>query len=367
MKKDTVWLVVAILLLLAVVGGLVWIFGGFGGGEEDTEIPDTTDQEITDTQDEAEVEDEVVVPPVEEEESVEEVTDGNPNTTEETEIDDGDAEVDSSVTYSNSSQSVGEETEELFTLSDIKVNKGSEVLEIEFVLTGDGITEDSSIPVSAVNKSSLNAMEIVLSNVENDGTGMGFDESISVNKDGITRLTKVVSGAQNTLKYNLGFTDALDYYLYEPEISGSNLVVKFSIKYPGGEISTDEFGTTEFTSEDITVESNTAENGVRISGYTYSVSGGVLRYILKTSTNTGSPIPSFEGSLNEGVLTVTFPSLNADIIYSATGGEVSLPGGVVLNISRSGEQSTYEFVGVGTEYRIYGETSPNQVIVEVKI
>jgi hypothetical protein len=364
MKKDTVWLVVAILLLLGVVGGLVWIFGGFGGGD-DMEVPDTQ-QEISDTenQDETDEEDTVVEPTEEDEE---EETDGNPNTAEETEVDDGDAQIDTSATYSNSAQSVGEETEELFTLSDIEVNKGSEVLEIEFVLTGDELTEDSTLVTSVVNKGSLGAMEIVLSSIESDGTGMGFDESIAINKDGITRLTKVVSGVQNILKYNLGFTDSLDYYLYEPELSGSNLIVKLSIKYPGGEISTEEFGTTEFTSEDITVESNTAENGVRISGYTYSVSGGVLRYILKTSTNTGSPIPSFEGSLDEGVLTVTFPSLNADITYSATGGEVSLPSGVTLNISRSSEQSVYEFVGVGTEYRIYGETSPNQVIIEVKI
>lgn len=363
MKKDTVWLVVAILLLLGVVGGLVWIFGGFGG-QDDTAVPDSN-QETSDTanQEGTEDEDEVIIPTEEEEEE----TDGNPNTSDETEVEDGDAEVDSSVTYSNSAQSVGEETEELFTLSDIEINKGGEVLEIDFVLTGNELTEDSTLVASVVNKSSLGTMEIVLSSIESDGTGMGFDESISVNKEGISKLTKVVSGVQNILKYNLGFADALDYYLYEPEVSGSNLIVKLSIKYPGGEISTENLGTTEFTSEDISVESNTADNGVRISGYTYSVSGGVLRYILKTTTNTGSPIPSFEGSLNEGILTVTFPSLNADITYSATGGEVSLPSGVNLNISRSGNQSVYEFVGVGTEYRIYGETSPNQVIIEVKI
>jgi hypothetical protein len=240
-------------------------------------------------------------------------------------------------------------------------------MELQFTFSSNEMTDDSSIPVIASNKSNLGAMEIVVSNVDSDDTGMDFDGSININREGISRLTKVVSGEENTVKYNLGFTDALEYYLYDPEVIGNNLVVKFSIKYPGGEISIEDFGTMEFTSEDVTVESSTADDGVRIVGYTYSVSGGVLRYVLKTSTNSGSPVPSFEGSLEDGVLTVNFPSLNADITYSSSGGEVSLPGGVTLDITRSSNQSTYEFIGVGEEYKLYGVTSPNQVIVEVKL
>jgi hypothetical protein len=358
MKKDTVWLIVAIVLLLGVVGGLVWIFGGFSG-VDDAEVPDTTNsEETTDFEDETEniVEEENGNPNIIEEEGEEEVIE---------EL--GDAEEDSSVTYTTSSQSVGEDTEELFTLDDVSVVKGESVVEIEFTFSGDGISEESSLPVSAVNKSSLGTMEIVVKNVESDGTGMNFNDSKVINNEGLTKFTKVVSGEANTLKYNLGFVDAPEFYLYEPELEGNLLVVKMSIKYPGGEVSTDEFGTTEFTSEDITAESSTADNGVRISGYTYSASGGVLRYVFKTSTNTGSPIPSFEGTLGEGVLTVTFPSISGDIIYTSSGGTVALPGGVTLDITRAGNKSVYEFVGVGTEYRIFGETSPNQVIVEVKL
>jgi hypothetical protein len=302
----------------------------------------------------------------EEEEVPEQEETGDPNEVEQEDEELGDVEIDSGVDYSTSNQSVGEDTDELFTLDDLKVTKGENVMEVQFTFAGE-LSEESSIPVTAVNKSSLGTMEIVVNNVESDGTGMTFDESISVNREGITRLTKIVSGEENTVKYYLGFADAPEFYLYEPEVDGSSLIVKLSIKYPGGEISTEDFGTTEFTSEDVTVESSTSDQGVRISGYSYSVSGDVLRYVLKTSTNTGSPIPSFEGSIAEGVLTVSFPSLSADITYSATEGSVSLPSGVALNISRSGNQSVYDFVGVGDEYRLYGETSPNQVIVEVQL
>jgi hypothetical protein len=359
MKKDTVWLIVAIVLLLGVVGGLVWIFGGFSGS--DSEVPETGDSnnQVTESQN------------GEEETNVEDNTEGdsNPNTAEEENTNEelGDAEVDSSVSYSTSSQSVGEDTEELYTLDDVKVNKGEDVVEITYSFTGDSITEDSSIPVSASNKSSLGTMDIIINNVKTDSSGMSYNDSVSINKDGLTKLTKVVSGEGNTLKYGLGFADAPEFYLYEPEISDNSLIVKLSVKYPGGDISTDEFGTTEFTAEDVTVESSTSDNGVRISGYSYSTSGGVLRYVFKTSSNTGSPVPSFNGSIEDGVLTVTFPSLSADIIYSSTGGTVSLPSGVTLNISRSGGESLYEFVGIGDQYKLYGETSPNQVIVEVKL
>jgi hypothetical protein len=165
----------------------------------------------------------------------------------------------------------------------------------------------------------------------------------------------------------LGFVDAPDFYLYDPEVKDGELVVKFSVKYPGGEVPTDDYGSSEFTTEDILVESSTAENGVRISGYSYSVTGGVLRYIFKTSSNTGSPIPSFKGSITDGTLTVIFPSLSADVIYSSSEGEISLPGGIILNISRSGNESVYEFMGVGEQYKLYGVTSPNQVVLEVQL
>jgi hypothetical protein len=356
MKKDTVWLVVAVVLLIGVVGGLVWIFGGFSG--DGPEVPEVTDDQANEAEMDQEEQEEA---PQEEEDT------GDPNDTTEEDEELGDVEIDSGVDYSTSNQSVGEDTEELFTLDDIEVTKGEEAMEIQFTFSDDEITEESSVPVTASNKSSLGAMEILISNVESDGTGMAYDESVSVNREGISRLTKVVSGIENTVKYSLGFADAPEYYLYEPEVIGNSLIVKLSIKYPGGELSTEDIGTMEFTSEDVTVESSTADEGVRISGYSYSVSGGVLRYVLKTSTNTGGPIPSFEGSISEGILTVVFPSLNADVTYSATEGNVSLPGGVTLNISRSGSQSTYEFVGVGEEYKLYGVTSPNQVIVEVQL
>lgn len=355
MKKDTVWLIVAIVLLVGVIGGLVWLFGGFSG-MNDAEVPETENQEQVQDTEEQQTE------PTEEQEQ----KNGDPNVVEENE-ELGDAQVDSSVEYSTSSQSVGRDTEEVFSLNELSVVKGESVVEIKYVFSGSDITEESSLPVSVVNKSSLGAMEIVIDNVESDGTGMGFDESKSINKDGLTKLTKVVSGQADTLKYNLGFTNAPEYYLYEPEVSGQTVVVKLSVKYPGGEISTEEFGTTEFTTEDISVESSTADEGVRISGYSYSVTGGVLRYVFKTSTNTGSPIPSFEASIGDGILTITFPSLNADVIYSASGDTVSLPGGVILNISRSGNQSVYEFVGIGDQYKLYGEISPNQVVAEIEL
>jgi len=356
MKKDTVWLVVAIVLLLGVIGGLIWIFGGFGGGDtgvvEDGEQDQATEAELT--QEES---------PIEEQKE-----ESNPNIPDEEQEESlGDAEVDSAVTYSTSAQSVGEDTEELFTLSSVDVTKGEEVVEVEYVFKGDELTEDSSIPVSATNKSSLGMMEIVISNVKSDNTGMSYDESIEINREGLTRLTEVVSGESNTLKYTLGFVDAPEFYLYDPKVGDGELVVRFSIKYPGGEIPTDDYGSSEFTTEDISVESSTAENGVRISGYSYSATGGVLRYIFKTSSNTGSPIPSFKGSITDGTLTVTFPSLSADVIYSSSEGEISLPGGIILNISRLGNESVYEFMGVGEQYKLYGVTSPNQVVLEVQL
>ncbi|MDD2270276.1 MAG: hypothetical protein PHG60_01700 [Candidatus Dojkabacteria bacterium] len=351
MKKDTVWLIVAIVLLVGIVGGLVWIFGGFSG--DGGEVPEDSQQEQV-------VEPEEIPEEVEKEES-------DPNISEKEDAKLDDVSVDSAVAYSANSQKVGEDTKELFTLKNLEVKKGDEVMEVEFTFTTDNITEKSSVPVSVVNKSNLGAMEIIVGSVSSDKTSMSYNESIKINREGITTFSKVVSGVSNTVKYNLGFTEAPKYYLYEPKLVSNSLVVKLSIKYPGGVTSPESTAMTEFTSEDVSVTGSTADNGVRIVGYTYSTSGGVIRYILKTSSNSGSPIPSYEGKLKEGTLTITFPSLSSDITYSSTEGKVSLPGGVVLNITRAGNQSVYEFVGVGAGYKISGVTSPNQVIIEVKL
>ena len=347
MKKDTIWLVVAIVLLLGVIGGLVWLFGG--SIDQSSDVTDTSGDVVTQ----------------ESEEEEEDTTESNPNTVEVSDEVLDDIERDLDVTYSTSEQSVGEDNEDLYTLSNIDVKKGEEVVEISYTFTGM-VEEGSSLPVVVTNKSSLGVMEILFSNIEKDNSGLSFGESVDVYREGITKLSRVVSGVADTTKYALGFTDAPSFYLYEPVVDGSDLVVKLSVRYPGGDTQPSNLGMSDFTSEDVSIESSTADEGVRISGFSYSVSGGVLTYILKTSTNTGSPVPSSEGSLDEGILTVTFPSLNADIAYSSSN-TVSLPGGITLNISRSGEQSTYEFIGVGDEFKLYGETSPNQVVIEVKL
>jgi len=345
MKKDTVWLVVAIFLLVGVVGGLIWIFSGSPDLEEDiSEQSTTTAEEVSDEEEDSGGEEDSS-----EGESVfDEVGD------------------DSAISYSSESQKVGAVTDTMYILEEVTVKKGSEFVEINFVLNSEDETDDG-FEVTASNSSKLGVLDIRVKGVSEYSADLSYGSKIDVNHEGISGFSKIIESVENEERFYLGCNEAVEFFIADfITASDGSIVAKIYVKYPGGEISEEESGTKEFTSEDLSFEGNDVDGGARIIDYDYIYSSGSLKFGIQVSTSSDIVTPSFESNLTGGVLEVVFPSLVSDSVYG-WGSTIELPRGVVLEISRAGNVSTYTFSGVGSTYRVFGESSPNQVIIDMSL
>ena len=335
MKKDTVWLIIAVILLVGVIGGLIWIFTG--SRDVDTDLGNGEDIVVDDTTEDSE---------------------------ETEEVDFEEVDVDSSVPYSSSAQTVGSVTDSRYELEDISVKKGTGVVEISFFLKPESESNDG-FQVVAQNNSGLGVLDIRLKGVETYSADLSYGERIAVDYEGVSGLSKVIEGVEDEERFYLGISSTVEFYVFDFEdTADGRTLVKISVKYPGGEIVSSEAGTTEFTSEDLSFDGNDTEGEAKIVDYDYIYSAGSLKFNLQVTTGSSIVIPSFSSTLDSGVLVVTFPSLATDKVFSWDS-TLELPMGVTLVISRSGSVSTYTFTGVGSTYRIFGETNPNQLVIDM--
>jgi hypothetical protein len=332
-------LIVAVILLLGVVGGLIWIFTS--GNDVDPEIS---------------VGDESVV----------EQEGDTDDTLESEEIEFEDVEVDSSVTYSKTSKTVGSVTDTKYDLEDINIKKGNEVLDIELVLRSVDQT-DGDFQLVVGNNSVLGVLDIKVSGVSEYSADLSYEESIDINYEGISTFTKVIESVDEQERFYLGCSGEVDFYVYDYQSnSDGSITAKITVKYPGGEIVSLDSGSKDFTSEDISFDGNDVDGGAKVIDYDYIYSNGSLKFNLQVSSTSDIVIPSFESSLDSGTLVVTFPSLSSDSVFTWDT-TLELPRGVNLAISRTGSVSTYTFTGVGSTYRVFGESNPNQVVIDMSI
>jgi hypothetical protein len=333
MKKDTVLLFIAVVLLLAMIGGLLWIFViGSGSSKDDGDVTPTDSSPTVENGDEEEEVDMVVE----------------------------DIDLDENMTFTKGVQSVGSESDTDYILSDISVKKGEEVLELVFSLDSDDDTNGKFL-VRAENKVGLNVLEINLDGIVSSNIDIGFNESININRKGISKLTRIVNSVSGLEKFYLGVADEVEFFISEPKSSADGtMVFSIFVKYPSSTFTELDMVNNSFSTEDFSYEGST---DARITNYKFAWASGVLRFSLEVDS---TELPSVEANIDGNNLIVTFPSLKGDSV-SGWSNTVSLPRGVTLNISRDGSESVYEFVGGGKEFRINGENGPNQVVIEIKI
>lgn len=328
MKRDTFWLIVAIIMLLGVVGGLVWIFSG----------SQDIDPEISD--------DSVVV-------------DDSDQDQENIVVEFEDVEDDSGIEYSVRDQSTGEVVGESSVLKSVDIKKDEDIVEISFQIDSE---ESDSVKISVSNDTALGVLDIRIDGVSAYEGSLDYGDSLDINYNGITSLRKVIEGVDLQERFALGCSSEVEFSLLDI----SDGLVRVLVKYPGGEISDEEVGSTEFTTDDLSYEGNDKNGGAKIIDYDYIYNNGSLKFNLQVSSDSGITIPSFESSLSDGVLTVTFPSLYSDSVYKWDD-TLELPRGVNLIISRDGDSSVYEFTGGFTQYRVFGESNPNQVVIDMDL
>ena len=322
MKK--ILFILVILLLLG--AGAYFIFKK--PKVEDTNLPDTTVEEENDTE-------------IEEEEVVTETEDFTG--------------------FSTKDQTIGVATEDLFTIESITDESKTGYHRFSFNLSTTG-TDDPY--VTAKYNSSTGVIRVELNSIETDKSGIGFQKERAINKEGVIRLYHAVTSVEDKVIYDIGLAKSTVFKLYKQSGDG-RLVVILDVKYPGEVTSEIDLGSTEFstTSQDISGIANAT-----VKSYSYSSSGGILKFAWSVTADGENPIPSVTAEyLDNETLSVKFTSLTLDRVVNAAG-SLSLPAGITIDSSKEGSASIYNFiVGSKKVYKLSATTSPNQVILEIDL
>lgn len=263
--------------------------------------------------------------------------------------------------FSDDDQVIGVATEDLFNIASITDESKTGYHRFSFNLTTTG-TDDPY--VTAKYNSSTGVIRVELYSIDEDDSGIGFQKERAINKEGIIRLYHAVTSVENKVIYDIGLAKSTIFKLYK-ESGDGQLKVILDVKYPGEVTSTVDLGSTEFSTDlqDISGIANAT-----IKSYSYSSSGGILKFVWSVTADGENPIPSTTGEyLDNETLSIKFTSLTLDRVLNAAG-SLALPAGITIDSSKEGSASIYNFiVGSKKEYKLSATTSPNQVILEIDL
>lgn len=268
--------------------------------------------------------------------------------------------------FSTGRQSVGEDgnTNE-YTLLGITDTSYTGFHRFVFEMSGkDGVTQQPNI--IADYRASLGSIRVDLNGTTTDNSGIGYQKSRDVNKDGVIRLYHNVSSDQTEELYDIGVVSSTPFYLYVSETSTGVWKVTLDVKYPGASEVEVDSGSGDFSKDEQTISGGGSSDGARVTSYSYNTSSGVLSLVFTVTGSSSKPVPSALAKYEGDLLTLNFTSLVSDTI-AKDGADVSLPGGIKMVAGMSGSSSTYTFEGASREFRLSATTSPNQVVLEIRL
>ena len=228
----------------------------------------------------------------------------------------------------------------------------------------------TSIPLFTVEPMyDKGVIRVTIKNIVSDSTGITHENGLIVDKGAITGLYRVITSLENTRIYDIGVL-ANNAFSVNVTDDGDGWVFFVKVAYDTDyKAPTVDYGSTQFSSDEQSIEGMTSDEGAKITTYSYSISGGVLKFVYAVASGASNPIPSVNAMYDdEGMLVVTFESLDTDKV-STWGSTISLPSGVSAFVSRSGETSIYKFGGISGKkpFKLSATQSPNQVIVEITL
>ena len=263
--------------------------------------------------------------------------------------------------FSDDDQVIGVATEDLFNIESITDESKTGYHRFSFNLSTTG-TDDPY--VTAKYNSSTGVIRVELNSIDSDKSGIGYQKDRAINKEGIIRLYHAVTSTADKEIYDIGLAKSTIFKLYKQSGDGQ-LKVILDVKYPGEVTSTIDLGSTEFSTDlqDISGIANAT-----IKSYSYSSSGGILKFVWSVTADGENPIPSVTGEyLDDNTLSIKFTSLTLDRVVNAAS-SLTLPTGITIDSSKEGSASIYNFiVGSKKEYKLSATTSPNQVILEIDL
>ena len=264
---------------------------------------------------------------------------------------------------------LGQASDFEYTLDSIETKEGEGYYEFTFKISSS--QEGAVTPLFTVTPlPSKGVFRVSLTNIFDDNSTITHSKGVTINKGAITALTRIVTDSDTTRGYDIGVQGNNQFKVDVTEEGSSTWVFSIKVSYDTNYTApVIDFGSTEFSSEPQKIEGVTSQQGAKITDYSYIYSGGILKFSLEVASGASNPIPTLVAQYNdEGVLVVTFPSLEQDKV-SQWGSVINLPAGVKVEISRTGQESVYMFSGINNRkpFRISASQSPNLVNIEIDL
>ena len=264
---------------------------------------------------------------------------------------------------------LGQASDFEYTLDSIETKEGEGYYEFTFKISSS--QEGAVTPLFTVTPlPSKGVFRVSLTNIFDDNSTITHSKGVTINKGAITALTRIVTDSDTTRGYDIGVQGNNQFKVDVTEEGSSTWVFSIKVSYDTNYTApVIDFGSTEFSSEPQKIEGVTSQQGAKIVDYSYIYSSGILKFSLEVASGASNPIPSLTAQYNdEGVLVVTFPSLEQDKV-SQWGSVINLPAGVKVEISRTGQESVYMFSGINNRkpFRISASQSPNLVNIEIDL
>lgn len=269
--------------------------------------------------------------------------------------------------FSTSEQIVGASSTSTFNIEKITNTAKTGYHEFVFTLSSTGIDDPYVI---ATYRGDLGVIRINLKQIEDDNSGIGYQKTLAIGKEGISQLYHNVSSGKAEEIYEIGVSKSTAFKLTTEKI-GSDWNVKIDVQYPGENTATSEFdlGSTDFSKDAQSIKGVGIDQKASILSYSYSISSNVLKFVWNVSSADINPVPQVSAGYDaEKRLVVTFDSLSSDKVLTVVNNK-SLPGGLKLETTKVGDGSEYIFSGMSDilDYKLSGSISPNQVIIEIKL
>lgn len=266
--------------------------------------------------------------------------------------------------FSSNSQSVGSESTDTFVIKSIKNADKDTYHEVVFVLEGK-----SEPFVNASYLSSANSIRVQLNQIEKDLSGIAHQSSRSIDLKGVSKIYRSVSSIEDEELYDIGVSSSTVFRLESEKLENDTWNVSVLVKYPSSDTSSGDIdlGSKEFSKDSQSIKGVGSEKNASIASYTFGRSGDVLKFVWNVTADGDTPIPSVEAGYKSGKLVVEFADLVSDRVGSMN--EIAMNSSVKVLPERNGQKSVYTFDGVedGTEFRLSGGLSPNQVFLEIKL
>jgi len=264
---------------------------------------------------------------------------------------------------------LGQASEFEYTLDSIEAKEGEGYYEFTFKISSS--QEGAVTPLFTVTPlPSKGVFRVSLTNIFDDNSTITHSKGVTINKGAITALTRIVTDSDTTRGYDIGVQGNNQFKVDVTEEGSSTWVFSVKVSYDTNYTApVIDFGSTQFSSEPQKIEGVSSQQGAKITDYSYIYSGGILKFSLEVASGASNPIPTLVAQYNdEGVLVVTFPSLEQDKV-SQWGSVINLPAGVKVEISRTGQESVYMFSGINNRkpFRISASQSPNLVNIEIDL